>query len=109
MEFGQQPCQTDLDCIFERCKGAYSAKTLNGYRSDLQSFITWCDVCDHDWAPAHSATVARFIDDQIRTLSIATVKRRVEAIKFAHRMLDLPSPAISSEVRLAIRRAARAT
>lgn len=94
--------------IFSRCQGAYSEKTLSGYRSDLQSFIAWCDECDQDWAPAASATVARFIDYQIRTLSIATVKRRVEAIKFAHRMLDLTSPASSSDVRLAIRRAARA-
>lgn len=104
----QHPCYGDLDWIFERCKGAYSEKTLSGYRSDLQTFIAWCVDLDHHWAPAEPATVARFIDDQIRTLSIATIKRRVEAIKFAHRMLDLPSPASASEVRLALRRASRA-
>ena len=108
MKIGQHSYQRVLDGIFERCKGAYSEKTLSGYRSDLQNFIAWCVERGHVWAPADPATVARFIDDQIRTLSIATIKRRFEAIKFAHRMLDLPSPAASSEVRLALRRAARA-
>lgn len=105
---GSKEDSSALESLFERCQGAYSEKTLSGYRSDLQSFIAWCARSSQDWVPAEPATVARFIDDQIQTLSIATVKRRVEAIKFAHRMLDLPSPASASEVRLAIRRAARA-
>lgn len=96
-----------LTSIFDRCKGAYSEKTLSGYRSDLRCFISWCDGQGRNWAPADADTVACFIDDQIRELSIATIKRRVEAVKFVHRMLDLPSPASSSEVRLALRRAAR--
>ncbi|WP_160484606.1 tyrosine-type recombinase/integrase [Aurantiacibacter rhizosphaerae] len=104
----RHPYQTDLDRIFKRCKGAYSEKTLSGYRGDLHSFIAWCVDYGHDWVPAAPSTVACFIDDQTQTLSMATVKRRVEAIKFAHRMLDWPSPALSSEVQLAIRRARRA-
>jgi integrase/recombinase XerD len=59
------------------------------------------------WAPATPNAVADFIDDQARSKTIATIKRRVEAIKFAHRMLDLPCPAYHSEVRLALRRALR--
>lgn len=100
--------QSTLASIFSRCQGAYSEKTLSGYRSDLHCFISWCDDQGRNWAPADAETVACFIDDQICTLSIATIKRRVEAVKFAHRMLDLPSPTSSSEVRLALRRAARA-
>ncbi len=99
--------QSNLASIFSRCQGAYSEKTLSGYRSDLHSFISWCDRRRAEWVPAKPETVACFVDDQIRTLSIATVKRRVEAIKFAHRMCDLPSPASTSEVLLALRRAAR--
>lgn len=100
--------QSILASIFSRCQGAYSEKTLSGYRSDLRCFIIWCDGQERNWAPADAETVTCFIDDQIRGLSIATIKRRVEAVKFAHRMLDLSSPASSSEVRLALRRAARA-
>ena len=48
------------------------------------------------------------MDEEAPSKSIATVKRRISAIQFAHRMADLPSPIGHSEVHLAIRRAARA-
>jgi integrase/recombinase XerD len=51
--------------------------------------------------------VAAFLGEEAQGMSISTVKRRIEAIKFAHRMSDVPSPASHSEVRLALRRAAR--
>lgn len=96
-----------LDQIFERCHGAYSAKTLSGYRNDLLQFQKWCSPRNIQWAPADAETLATFVDEQIRKNSIATITRQIAAIKFAHRMLDLPSPAENSEVRLALRRAVR--
>ena len=51
--------------------------------------------------------MAAFIDHQVETLSAATLKRRVSAIKFAHRIADLPNPTAASVVFLALRRAAR--
>ena len=45
-----------------------------------------------EWPPAEGETLATFVDKQGRTPSIATIERRIAAIKFAHRMLDLPSP-----------------
>jgi integrase len=41
-------------------------------------------------------------------LAIATIKHRMDAIKFAHRMADLPLPTEDSAVRLAVRRVRRA-
>lgn len=96
-----------LSSIFDRCKGAYADKTMSGYGSDLRQFQRWCAKHGASWAPTDPETLARFVDDQSRELKIATVKRRVEAIKFAHRLLDLPTPADSSAVLLALRRAAR--
>jgi site-specific recombinase XerD len=97
-----------VDQILLRCQGAYSEKTLSGYHSDLLQFQHWCTERGVVWLPASPQDVAAFVDDQARRMSIATVKRRVEAIKFAHRMSDLPSPAGHSEVLLAVRRAGRA-
>jgi len=99
--------QNILPEIFRRCRSAYSAKTLSGYRNDLQQFSRWCEEQQSDCLPAKPETVAAFVDAQARSLCIATIKRRVEAIKFAHAMCDLPSPAFHSEVKLALRRAAR--
>jgi len=97
-----------LDQIIARCEGAYSEKTLKGYGCDLEQFRRWCSAHDREWLPASPAAIAAFVDDQTKAMSIATIKRRVEAIKFAHRMSDLPSPAGHSEVQLAVRRASRA-
>jgi integrase/recombinase XerD len=51
--------------------------------------------------------VAAFIDHEVEALSAATLKRRIAAINFAHRIADLSSPTAASVVYLALRRAAR--
>lgn len=94
--------------ILERCQGAYAERTLSSYRNDLHHFRAWCETNKACALPASPLTIAAFIDDQTQTKALSTVKRRIEAVKFAHRMLDLPSPVANSEVRLALRRAARA-
>ena len=99
----------DIDRILKRCQGAYAEMTLSGYRNDLQLFQAWCEERSFACLPALPATIAAFIDEETQDKALATVKRRVEAVKFAHRMSDLPSPAGHSEVRLALRRAMRAS
>jgi site-specific recombinase XerD len=88
-----------LEGIFARCQGAYSDRTLSGYRNDLEHFQSWCEMRAKEWLPASPATVADFIDQETKCKALSTVKRRVEAVKFAHRMLDLPSPVANSEVK----------
>jgi integrase len=61
-----------------------------------------------DWLPAHHDAIAEFVDAQIESSRISTIKRRISAITFAHRMADLPEPTNHSAVRLALRRASRA-
>ena len=97
-----------LDTLFARCEGAYSENTLRGYRNDLEHFQAWCAKRDLGWLPAAPAAIAAFIDEQAKNMSIATIKHRVNAINFAHRMSDLPSPSTNSQVLLALRRAGRA-
>lgn len=93
--------------ILAACDGAYSDRTRNGYRADLVVFATWCTAKDLTWLPADPATVAAFMDDQTASFRISTIKRRLCAIAFAHRMQNLPSPTDANAVRLAVRRAAR--
>jgi len=99
---------SELQIIFQRCEGAYSENTLRGYRSDLMQFQAWCEERELEWLPAAPLSIANFIDEQIKVKAIATIKHRVDAIKFAHRMADLPSPTDNSAVYLALRRARRA-
>lgn len=103
----RHPDELQIAAIFTRCQGAYAERTLRSYRNDLDHFRIWCEENGTCALPATPLAVAGFIDDQTQTKAIATVKRRIEAVKFAHRMLDLPSPVAHSEVRLALRRAVR--
>ncbi len=104
----RKPTEDQIEPIFRRCQGAYAERTLRGYRNDLELFRAWCEERDQSWLPAMPATIAAFIDEETQTKALSTVRRRIEAVKFAHRMLDLPSPVSNSEVRLALRRAMRA-
>lgn len=96
-----------LDVLLGRCDGAYSQNTLRGYRNDLRHFQAWCATSGSEWLPAEPTTIARFVDEEAKTRAIATVKHRLDAIRFAHMMADLPCPTQHSEVRLAVRRARR--
>ncbi|ATW03130.1 tyrosine-type recombinase/integrase [Sphingorhabdus sp. YGSMI21] len=100
--------QSQMDGMFARCEGAYSENTLRGYRNDLKHFQAWCASRALGWLPAAPQTIADFVDTQLGTRAISTIKHRVDAIKFAHRMADLPSPTDNSAVYLALRRARRA-
>lgn len=96
-----------FEAIFHRCQGAYSGKTLTGYKNDLLRFVRWCKKCDEEWIPATPNVISRFIDDQIEHYTPATLRRSIVAIKFAHRMLEEPYPDDNPDIYLALRRASR--
>lgn len=97
-----------LDQILAPCHGAYSARTIKGYRADLSIFIAWCRTRNiKRWLPARPDVVAQFVDDHAERYRISTIKRRLCAIAFAHQMRDLASPTDANAVRLAVRRANR--
>ena len=87
--------------------GAYSPRTIHGYSGDLRAFSDWCLARRRPSLPAEPGTIAEFVDDQVESHCLSTVKRRLCAIAFAHRMRDLPLPTDSNVVRMAVRRAAR--
>ena len=89
------------------CEGAYSLRTLKGYGSDLSTFIKWCSDQPCTWLPAEPGSVAKFVDEQVQRHSLSTIKRRICAIAFAHRLNDLPAPTDHKSVHLAVRRASR--
>ncbi|MFI8667216.1 tyrosine-type recombinase/integrase [Qipengyuania sp. NPDC077410] len=96
-----------IEKLLVRCAGAYSQNTLRGYRNDLLQFQKWCAANENEWFPAEPATIAAYVDDEVETKAIATIKHRLDALRFAHVMADLPCPTDHSEVRLAVRRARR--
>ncbi len=91
-----------------RLEGAYAPHTIRSYCSDAQIFIAWCEQRSLVSLAAEAATVCAFLEDEVRRLSVATVKRRLCAIRKLHRLLHLPDPTRSEEVQLSLRRIRRA-
>jgi integrase len=103
----QDGSHNQLDSLLASCIGAYSPRSIKGYSSDLRIFINWCRARSREWLPADPQAVADFVDEQVEQHCISTIKRRLCAIAFAHRMRDLPVPVDANVVRLAVRRAIR--
>jgi integrase/recombinase XerD len=96
-----------INDVFVTCQGAYSPRTVSGYKSDLLVFRSWCRSRNHTWLPASPTSIAEFVDHQVDEHCLSTIKRRLCAIAFAHRLNELPTPTEHNSVRLAMRRASR--
>lgn len=78
---------------------ARAGNTLRGYRSDWAEFTAWCDTNDREPLPAAAATVSGYLTDLARHgAKVGTMSRRLSAIRFAHRLRDLPDPTANARV-----------
>ena len=80
---------------------------MRSYASDVEAFETWCHAEARAPFPATVATVCAFLDAQGRSMTPATVRRRLYAIRKIHRLLDLPDPTYHEDINLALRRVRR--
>ncbi|HEV2310043.1 MAG TPA: tyrosine-type recombinase/integrase [Acidimicrobiia bacterium] len=82
-----------------------SAATVRAYRSDWAAFASWCDTKRLASRPASAGTVARYVDHLADRRSVATVRRRLAAVRAQHFDHGQPSPTDTAPVRLAVARA----
>ena len=97
----------DWRAEFKRLDGAYAPATIRSYFTDVAIFERWCDDHGRTFLPATTETVCAFLEDQAPALASSTVRRRLYAIRKAHRLLDLPDPTFAEDINLAIRRVRR--
>lgn len=84
---------------------ALTAHTQAAYRSDWQDFVTWCGAHGCEPRPAAAGTVVAYVDDLASRRRVATLKRRLAAIRSAHRQAGRPSPTDDPAVTAAMARA----
>jgi integrase len=84
--------------ILELIAAATAPNTRRAYASDLAHFIAWGGT-----VPATSEVVAAYIAAHDKALSIATLARRIVAIRQAHVLRRLPDPTKAELVRLTLR------
>jgi integrase len=79
--------------------------TARAYGADWSAFTAWCAQRGSTPLPAAATTVARYLDDVARHRTVATVRRRLAAVRAAHLDAGSPSPTGAAAVRLAVARA----
>jgi len=98
----------DWKTEFKRLEGAYAPSTIRSYYSDVQAFVDWCE-CENCLAfPASVETVSMFIEVQGKAFAVSTVRRRLYAIRKAHKLLHVLDPTFDEDINLAFRRVRRA-
>lgn len=93
---------------FKRLEGAYSPNTMRAYLSDVEAFVAWCLERDLAPFPAEVETVCEFIRDEATRKVTSTVRRRLCAIRKAHKLLRLTDPTRDEDIDIALRRISRA-
>lgn len=93
---------------FKRLEGAYAPSTMRSYYADVELFVNWCGEYDFVPFPASVETVCRFLEDQALERAPSTVRRRLYAIRKAHRLLSLIDPTYDENINLTFRRIRRA-
>ena len=109
---GAQPADAPADALTRyavTARGAFARNTERAIRADTAIFTAWCGAHALVALPATPQTVADFIDamrdeDQAKPRKPATIRRYVSSIAHLHRAAELPNPADSNAVKLALRR-----
>lgn len=82
-----------------------AASTVRAYEADWNAFRAWCHARRLAPLPAAATTVAAYLDDVASQHKVATVRRRLAAVRAAHLDAGAPSPTGAAPVRLAVARA----
>jgi integrase/recombinase XerD len=104
-----QPSQSDLDWrkSLIRLEGAYAEGTLRAYRSDIETFVAWCEFNNETPFPARPSALSEFISHEAQRCATSTLKRRLAAIGKIHKLMKFENVVADEEVKLALRRALR--
>jgi integrase len=95
------PALTDaLRSALDYAAVSKSAATRKAYRADWIDFTTWCEGVNAAALPAAAETLASHLAQLAdRGKRVSTIRRRVAAIAYAHRLKELASPHQAEAVR----------
>src|SRR5712671_275008 len=94
---------TDLTAAVDLAQAEKAVSTRKAYGTDFRLFRTWCDTKGVSALPAAPETVAAYLAAQARTSRPSTLGRRVAAIRYAHKLAELPLPTDAEGVKATMR------
>ncbi|MCJ2097690.1 tyrosine-type recombinase/integrase [Methylobacterium sp. E-046] len=97
------PVPTGLQTFADRARGyadqSRAANTRRAYASDVRAFAGWCEARGEASIPASPAAVLAYLIDHATTLKVATLQRRLAAIREQHAAAGLPLDTASAAFR----------
>ena len=93
----------DLAAAVDLAQAEKAVSTRKAYGTDFRLFRTWCDTKGVSALPAAPETVAAYLAAQARTSRPSTLGRRVAAIRYAHKLAELPLPTDAEGVKATMR------
>jgi site-specific recombinase XerD len=103
------PLGPDLEHAAAYAKAEKAEATRRAYKSDFALFSCWCEAKHLSPLPASPEAVAAFLaGEAIRGSKVATISRRLAAIRYAHKLVGY-EPATNSEAVKATLRGIRRT
>lgn len=80
-----------------------SAATKRAYRADWMDFSAWCESVNAAALPAEPAVLASYLAQLAdRGKKVSTIRRRLAAIAYAHRLEGLETPGSAEPVRVVL-------
>lgn len=77
-----------------------AASTQAAYRADWRAFTAWCSQHGYEPLPASPEAVARHLTQlALDGLAVASIGRRLAAVRYAHKLAELESPTSHERVR----------
>jgi site-specific recombinase XerD len=95
---------TEIESAAEYARAEKAAATRRAYRSDFALFRSWCEAKRVPALPAAPKAVAAFLATEAnRGAKVATISRRLAAIRYAHKLAGHEPPTNSEAVKATLR------
>jgi site-specific recombinase XerC len=96
--------EPEIESAAEYARAEKAAATRRAYRSDFALFRSWCEAKGLPALPAAPAAVAAFLAAEAsRGAKVATIGRRLAAIRYAHKLAGHELPTNSEAVKATLR------
>jgi site-specific recombinase XerC len=96
--------EPEIESAAEYARAEKAAATRRAYRSDFALFSSWCEAKRLPTLPAAPEAVAAFLAAEAnRGAKVATISRRLAAIRYAHKLAGHEPPTNSEAVKATLR------
>src|ERR1700722_14964473 len=94
----------DLTAAVDLAKAEKALSTRKAYGTDFRIFKAWCNAKGVSSLPAQPETVAAFLAAEAGAgVKPSTLKRRVAAIRYAHKLAGIETPTDAEGVKATMR------